>query len=416
MSASVVTYPEAAALVLEYARALRDAANLSAERVDLLAAQGRVLAAPVPAERDQPPFDRSTRDGYAARAEELTGGLWLPVAGSLRAGAPPITSPLPARQVFEIMTGAPAPGQADCVVMLEHVERRENDGAIRLQAGRVMRPGQNIVPRGMEAQQGALVLEAGLRLKPQHIAAAAACGAAQVDVYRRPVAAILPTGDELVELDAAMEPYQIRNSNSYSLAAQVHSAGGDARRLSVARDEPEHVRAMIERAVEGGDMLLLSGGVSAGKYDLVEEALLSLGAEFTFTGVAMQPGKPAVFGHLPSKNGHRIPLFGLPGNPVSTMVTFLLFAAPVLRALGGENALLPQFAQARLARELRTQAGLTRFLPARLTGDWNGATVETVAWQGSGDLAATAQANCFLVAPPDVTELPANATVSVLLA
>jgi molybdopterin molybdotransferase len=301
--------------------------------------------------------------------------------------------------------------------MLEHVERREEDGAIRLQAGRSMHPGQNIVPRGMEAQQGTVILQAGLRLEPQHIAAAAACGAAEVDVYARPRVAILPTGDELVELDAPIEPYQIRNSNSYSLAAQVRSAGGDARRLPVVQDERAHVRASIEEAIEDTDMLLLSGGVSAGKYDLVEEILLSLGAEFAFTGVAMQPGKPVVFGNLPSsKGGRQIPLFGLPGNPVSTMVTFALFAAPMLRALGGESAVEPKFAQARLGRELHTQKGLTRFLPARLTGSWDGATVDTIAWQGSGDLAATAQANCFVVIPPDATELPAGATVSVLLA
>ncbi|MGI8772251.1 MAG: molybdopterin molybdotransferase MoeA [Acidobacteriaceae bacterium] len=417
MSAPVVTYPEAALLVLEHARALRDAADLKRERADLPAAQGRVLAEAIHAERDQPPFDRSTRDGYAGRAEDLMGRQWLPVAGSLRAGSPQAVSPLPPGQVLEIMTGAPAPAQADCVAMLEHVERREEDGAIRLQAGRAVRAGQNIVGRGSEARRGAVVLEAGLRLEPQHIAAAAACGAADVDVYTRPRVAILPTGDELVELNAPMEPYQIRNSNSYSLAAQVRSAGGDARRLPVARDERAHVRAMIERAIEDADMLLLSGGVSAGKYDLVEETLLSMGAEFVFTGVAMQPGKPVVFGHVPAgSGGRRIPLFGLPGNPVSTMVTFLLFAAPMMRALGGEIAIEAKFAQARLLRELATQTGLTRFLPARLSGGWEGAAVERIAWQGSGDLAATARANCFVVIPPDVTELSTGATVSVLLA
>ncbi len=417
MNAPIIPYSEAALLVVAHARAMRDARDLRTERVDLPAAQGRVLATAVHAERDQPPFDRSTRDGYAGRAEDLMRGEWLPVAGTLRAGAPPAVSPLPAGRVFEIMTGAAAPAQADCVVMLEHVDRREEDGAVRLQAGRTAKAGQNIVPRGMEAQRSAVVLEAGVRLEPQHIAAAAACGAAEVDVCARPRVAILPTGDELVELGAAMEPYQIRNSNSYSLAAQVRSAGGDARRMPVARDERAHVRAMIERAIEDADMLLLSGGVSAGKYDLVEETLLSMGAEFVFTGVAMQPGKPVVFGHMPAASGGgRIPLFGLPGNPVSTMVTFLLFAAPMMRALGGEVAVEPKFAQARLERELATQTGLTRFLPARLSGRWECATVETVAWHGSGDLAATARASCFVVVPPDVSRLKVGDTVSVLLA
>jgi molybdopterin molybdotransferase len=310
--------------------------------------------------------------------------------------------------------------------MLEHVEKRggapnEPGTAIRLEAGRALRAEQNIVRRGAEAQQGAVVLEEGVRLRPQQIAAAAACGAAEVDVYVRPRVAILATGNELVELDDAIEPYQIRNSNSYSLAAQVRSAGGIAERLPVARDDRAHVREMVERALADADMLLLSGGVSAGKYDLVEETLLALGAEFVFTSVAMQPGKPVVFGHLPAQDalrsgGVRVPLFGLPGNPVSTMVTFLLFAAPVLRALGGERAIEPAFAQAQLAREFRTQTGLTRFLPARLSGGWDGARVDLIAWQGSGDLAATAQANCFLVVPPDAAELQAGAMVSVLLA
>jgi molybdopterin molybdotransferase len=341
--------------------------------------------------------------------------------GSRQAGAPAVADGLRPGEALEIMTGAIVPSEADCVVMLEHVEKRGGDDAIRLEAGRAMQPGQNIVRRSAEAQRGAVVLEAGVRLRPQHIAAAAACGAVEVDVFARPRVAILATGDELVELDAAIKPYQIRNSNSYSLAAQVRSTGGIAQRLPVARDDRAHVREMVERALADADMLLLSGGVSAGKYDLVEETLLALGAEFIFTGVAMQPGKPVVFGHLPSgKEGRndsaRVPSFGLPGNPVSTMVTFLLFAAPVLRALEGERAIEPSFAQAQLAREFRTQTGLTRFLPARLTGGWDGASVELVAWQGSGDLAATSQANCFLVVPPDVAELQADATVSVLLA
>jgi molybdopterin molybdotransferase len=426
VTAPLLTYADAARLVMQHACAWRDGrhgleghSERRVERVKLLDAQDRVLATPIEAERDQPPFDRSTRDGYACRAEDLTAAdgarPWLTVAGSLQAGASPSGALLMRGQALEIMTGAIVPSEADCVVMLEHVERRGD--AIRLEAGRAMRPGQNIVRRGAEAQRGAVVLEAGVRLRPQHIAAAAACGAAEVDVFARPRVAILATGDELVELDAAIEPYQIRNSNSYSLAAQVRSTGGIAQRLPVARDERAHVREMVERALADADMLLLSGGVSAGKYDLVEETLLTLGAEFIFTGVAMQPGKPVVFGHLPSsKDIARVPLFGLPGNPVSTMVTFLLFASPVLRALGGERAIEPSFAQARLAREFRTQTGLTRFLPARLTGGWDGASVDMIAWQGSGDLAATSQANCFLVVPPDMAEMQAGAMVSVLLA
>ena len=238
------------------------------------------------------------------------------------------------------------------------------------------------------------------------VGAAAACGAAQVSAFRRPRVAIVATGDELVELEQALSPHQIRNSNSYSLAAQVAALGAEPVRLPIARDERGHLKGVITQALES-DLLLLSGGVSMGKYDLVEEMLLELGAEFYFTGALIQPGKPVVFGKLP-----QVPFFGLPGNPVSTMVTFLLFVQPLLGALCGDRNPGPRFALARLASEVRVKTGLTRFLPAVLGAE---STVEVVPWQGSGDLAATSRANCFLVVPADVAMLQAGETVSVLL-
>jgi molybdopterin molybdotransferase len=302
------------------------------------------------------------------------------------------------------MTGAPVPAGGDCVVMVEHVS--VVDGFVHLSAGRSIKHGENIVAAGAEARAGEEILPAGTRMAPAQLAAAAACGAAQVSVFRRPRVAIVATGDELVELDQRPLPHQIRNSNSYSLAAQVAAFGAEPVRLPIARDDRGHLEGVIRAALDA-DLLLLSGGVSVGKYDLVEEVLLGLGAEFFFTGALIQPGKPVVFGTLP-----QIPFFGLPGNPVSTMVTFLLFVQPLLGALSGDRERTPRFALARLANEVRVKTGLTRFLPAILTPE---ITVEPVPWRGSGDLASTSRANCFLVVPPDVPHIATGETVTVLL-
>ena len=414
MTAPILTYPQAAALIAAQGKLLASSRNHSVERIALPDALGRVLAAPILADRHHPPFDRSTRDGYAVQAAALASGGWLPVTGTLRAGEAAPADALRTGTALEIMTGAPIPQGADAVVMLEHVEAA--GGSIRPMEGRTLRPGDNIVPRGSEARQGDLLVPTGTHLAPPHIAAAAAAGSAQVAVYSRPRVAILATGDELVELDAAPLPHQIRNSNSYTLAAQVALAGGVAQRLEIARDELDHLRLLLDRAHNICDLLLLSGGVSAGKYDLVEQALAERGATFHFTGVRIQPGKPAVFGELPPRpeGGSPLPFFGLPGNPVSTMVTFLLFAAPLLRALAGETAPGPHFAQADLVHAEAAAAGITRFLPAHLTADWDRATVRRIPWQGSGDLAATAQSNCFVVLPPD-TALETGHAVQLLL-
>jgi molybdopterin molybdotransferase len=413
---TILTYAEAASLVLEQAHRLTPESR-NPERVPLTEGLHRVLATAVLADRDLPPFHRSTRDGYAVQAAALTAGHWLPVVGILRAGEPASATPLSPGSVLEIMTGAPVPEGADAVVMLEHVEIGSGslDRRIRLQPGRTLHPGSHIVPAGSEARSGDPLVPAGTRLTAAHIAALAAVGAAQIEVFARPRVAILATGDELVDIESMPQAHQIRNSNSYGLTAQVAGAGGEPVRLGIARDNLDDLRAVLDTAQQSCDLLLLSGGVSAGKYDLVEQALSARGATFHFTGVRIQPGKPTVFGELRPKNpdAARLPFFGLPGNPVSTMVTFLLFAAPVLRALGGEANSAPRFAQAILT-EAEPAADITRFLPAHLDADWNHTSVRRIPWQGSGDLAATAQSNCFVVLPPE-TAVEAGATVQVLL-
>jgi molybdopterin molybdotransferase len=396
----VVSYAEASRIVREHADRL--VSPHASQSVGLLDSFGMVLAEPVVADRDQPPFPRSTRDGFACRASDLTTGLPLKIVGSIRAGEAE-TIEVNSGQAVEIMTGAPVPAGADCVVMVEHVHRDLD--TLHLSPGRGMAPGDNIVPRGAEARKGEVIVPGGMRISARQVAAAAACGVGQLRVFSRPRVAIVATGDELVEVDQQPMTQQIRNSNSYSVAAQVLAAGAEPVRFPIARDERGHLEAIIRDALQS-DLLLLSGGVSMGKYDLVEEVLLSLGAEFFFTGALIQPGKPIVFGRL-----GQIYFFGLPGNPVSTMVTFSLFVEPLLGALCGDTCREPRFAQARLARDVKVQTGLTRFLPAMLVD----VTVEPVVWQGSGDLASTSRSNCFLVVPPDRPLLTAGETVKILL-
>jgi molybdopterin molybdotransferase len=273
-------------------------------------------------------------------------------------------------------------------------------------------------------------LEPGARLRPEQIALAASCGFSSLPVFSMPKVSILATGDELVggpaqvassatvagDSPAAIQPHQIYDSNSHALAALVQQAGGIALRQRPARDEMNDLAACIRTGLQATPLLLLTGGVSMGRFDLVEEALADMGAEFFFTGVKMQPGKPVVFGRVPS-DGDRPEryFFGLPGNPVSTMVTFRVFVEPLLAALAGERDWQPNIAMAKLTADFRTKPGLTRFLPARLNTASLVPTVTPVRTQGSGDLAANARANCYLICPEDCELLSADQMVRVLL-
>jgi len=372
------------------------------EQVPLLNALGRTLAEQIVADRDFPPFPRATRDGFAVRSEDL-GKIpaELKVVGKIRAGGvlPDGFTRLNRGQAVSIMTGAPVPSGADAVVMVEHTQR--HDDSVRLL--RSVAAGENVVPQSSEACAGALLIERGTRIAHSHIALAAAVGNSKLTVYSRPRIAILPTGDEIVSVDSRPADNQIRNSNSFSLAAQVIAAGGDPVQLPIAPDEPQRLRELIGHGLEA-DLLLLSGGVSAGEYDLVEDALSDFSAEFLFTGVQIQPGKPLVFGRAHTRRGSSewTYFFGLPGNPISTMVTFELFASILVQALSGSSSQSGLHGtKARLGNEVRVKAGLTRFLPACLSGNWDDPEVDPLKWQGSGDVSAFARANCLLVIPPD---------------
>jgi molybdopterin molybdotransferase len=419
MISALPSYDQAAAQVAAYAAALGRRPVQFPNR-ELAQAPGRVLAQPLSADRDQPPFARSTRDGYACRAAEASIHKPLAVAGATRAGQTP-SGPLPPRSVWEIMTGAPVPAGADAVIMLEHVEASGAAEAnkIRLLPPRTIKPGENIVAQGAQARAGNELLSAGTALHSGQIALAAACGYASLEVFPRPRVAILATGDELVPVASSPAPGQIRNSNAPMLAALVAAAGGEPWVLPTAADNAQALDAALAQAVTA-DLLLISGGVSAGKFDLVEPALARIGARFHFTGVRIQPGKPTVFGDLPSPASSPLPFFGLPGNPVSTAVTFLLFAAPVLAALAGNAESHPRFALARLApsADRHAKAGLTRFLPAfcnfSVAPDQQ-PQVSFVPWHGSGDLVALARSNCFLVVPEEAHGLEPGSLVRILL-
>jgi molybdopterin molybdotransferase len=393
--------------------------------VGLGQAAGRVLARSLCADRDQPPFARSTRDGFACRAREASSHGFLRLAGASRAGDAP-AGPLPKGAAWEIMTGAPVPAGANAVMMIEHAGQA--GARVRLLPPRKIEAGENIVAQGAQAKAGDELLPAGTAIHSAQIALAAACGYPALEVFVRPRAAILTTGDELVPIESCPAPGQIRNSNAPMLAAMVEAAGGEPWVLPTAADDAEALDAALAQAAEAG-LLIVTGGVSAGKFDLVEPALARAGARFHFTGVRIQPGKPLVFGELPRgrKQARQargaacaLPLFGLPGNPVSSAVTFLLFVAPVLAALAGRLERGPRFALAWLAANAGTHGkpGLTRFLPASCT--FGGAAcqlpkVELVPMQGSGDLAALARSNCFLVVPEEAHTLKAGAIVRILL-
>lgn len=399
-SSLILSYEEAARTVQQHATPVR---RPQTEALPLLESLDRTLAQPVIADRDQPPFARSTRDGYACRSADLAQSKPLALAGRLRAGESWTGPPLATGHAIEIMTGAPVPPGADCVLMVEHA-RIDQD---HITPERVLQPGENIVPAGAEARRGATLIEPGTKIGPQHIALAAACGYEALSVYAKPRVAILATGDELVPLNAKPLPHQIRNSNSYSLAAQVVKHGSVPIIHPVVPDVLDATQTSIRAALDS-DLLLLSGGVSMGKYDFVEQALGAFDAEFFFTGARIQPGKPVVFGRLPNQNLY---FFGLPGNPVSTLVTFALFAAPMLAALAGRRDLGPEFAEAKLIQAVEPKPNMTRFLPAHLESSADGATIQPVTWQGSGDQSAAAKTNCFLIAPGNTPLKPGDTVV-----
>jgi len=372
---------------------------LPVEEIGLLEAVGRVLAEDIVADRECPAVARSVRDGFAVRACDVPGRLQ--VVGEVRAGEA-FAGVVQPGQAVEIMTGAPMPAGADAVVMVEHTVTE----AGWVSTDRTLSPGENFNPAGVEARAGDTVVPRGALAGYAEIAMAATVGRARLRVYARPHVAILATGDELVDTAAVPSPWQVRNSNSWSLAAQVLSCGAIPHVLPVARDNYQATRALLEQGLEH-DLLLVSGGVSAGRYDVVESVLADLGAEFFFDRVRMQPGQPVVFGRVGKKF-----FFGLPGNPLSGMVTFEVLARAAVELISGRASTTLPLLWSRLGRELRQRTGLTRFVPSCLSAD--GATVVPAGSHGSGDIPAAVRANAWLVTEPEREHYDASELVRVM--
>jgi molybdopterin molybdotransferase len=352
---------------------------------------------------DVPAFGNSAMDGYAVRHDDLANlPATLRVVGALAAGSGE-DPPLRAGECVRIMTGAPVPEGADAVVMVEYAAVAEG----MMETAKAPRVGEFINEAGCETRRGETVLRRGTRLRFPQIAMLATVGLPEVPVYRQPRVAILATGDEIVPVEATPRDFEVRNSNSWALAAQVAAAGGVAEVLPVAPDDLEKTVALVERGLEA-DLLLLSGGVSAGDYDFVEAALARHGAEFFFTRVKIRPGAPLVFGRAKGRF-----FFGLPGNPLSTAVTFAVFARTALELL--EGVAEPEFpvVEAHLTETLHEKPGLTRFLPARLeTGTRR---VTPIHWKGSSDVPSLARSNAFIIATAEQEIHEEGTAVPVLL-
>jgi molybdopterin molybdotransferase len=398
----MLTYEQARQKVIE--QLTEKKGPRATEQVRVGDALGYVLAQEVKTDREYPPFNRATRDGYAVFAADVKAGVTLKCTGEIKAGDR-VSKELWAETCVQIMTGAAVPSGADAVVMIEHTARDGDE----VQFERAAVTGQNFVPRGSEARAGQTLLTPGMRLGYAELALVAQVGAAELKCAQKPRVAILSTGDEIVPVDSIPGRFQIRNSNSVSLAAQVRLAGGKPVLLGNAMDREDDLSSKIRRGLQE-DLLVLSGGVSMGKYDLVEKVLREMETEFYFDTVAIRPGKPAVFGKCREKF-----VFGLPGNPVSTMVTFELFVAPALDLLSGAEARDLLLLEARLGEALDEKSGVTHFLPARMAGQGANREVVALKWQGSGDIAALARSNCFVVVPAEKEKIEVGERVGVML-
>jgi molybdopterin molybdotransferase len=388
---------------------LDNVAPLGVERVPILGALGRVLAEEIGSPRDIPGFDNSAMDGYAVRAADLAGAseskpVRLAVVETVGAGQMPARR-VGAGQAVRTMTGAPLADGADAIVPVERT-RGSGDTVEFLASAEA---GAFIRPRGEDLRAGELVMSAGKALTPADLGMLASVNRAMVEVIRRPRVAIVATGDELVDVDQAPSGAQVVNSNAYALAGAIREAGAEAAILKVARDDAREIRERLAEAMTF-DALLSTGGVSVGQFDHVKGALDELGMRQLFHGVAQKPGRPLKFGTV----GYR-PVFGLPGNPVSTLVCFYLYARPALRKMAGRRRVGLPRVRARCAVDIKTSKDLTEFVRVKLERDGEGYRATPTGNQGSGILSSLSRADGLLVGPSTETLLKAGAQATVLL-
>ncbi len=391
------------------AKVLEQAEPLGIEAVDLMASLGRVLAETLIAPHDLPPFDNSAMDGYALRSHDTLAAtpdapLRLRIVGESAAGGS-YPYPLRSGEAVQIHTGAPIPEGADTVLPLEQAQIR--DGMLVVDTP--VRYGMHIRPKGLDVKAGEPLLEAGTRLQMTHMGLLAALGLTPLKVYRRPRVALITTGSELLPYDAPLKPDAIRDSNSVLLRLWLSAWGVPFRFLGIVPDEEKPTRDALEEAVREAEVVLLTGGASVGGRDWVKPALQQLGAETVFWRVKMKPGKPLLFARW-----GRTAIFGLPGNPLASVVGLLLFVRPYLRALEGETQTLPPCWTARLGTPVQKNESRAEFQTARLTVDGEGVLWATpTPEQGSSLLGSLARANAFLYLPAGESHYPAGTPVKV---
>jgi molybdopterin molybdotransferase len=380
---------------------LLHAARLAPAIVPLRDSLGRVSAESVSADRDSPPFDKSMMDGYAVRASDVSAGVVLRLVEEIPAGAVP-QNPIGPGECSRIYTGAPIPDGADAVVMVERSATFAQNQIRIDEEG--MKPGRNVIPRGKEMRAGEVIIASGTVLTPVAHGLLAAVGQTSVSCYEVPTVAVVSTGNEVVEAGLTPGPGQIRNSNGSMLDALVAAAGAVPKNYGIARDDETALADVFRRALAETDVLLITGGVSAGGLDLVPGVLTSLGVTTHFHKVRMKPGKPLLFG----THGGKL-VFGLPGNPVSGLVGFTLFVRPALRQMAGHGA--DRRTQSRpLAEALSTTNDRPTYHPAR----FDGAAVRPSPWFGSADLRGLLAADALLVLPPGDIRLSVGESVDVI--
>ncbi len=388
---------------------LDNVAPLGVERVAIVDALGRVIAETIRSSRDIPGFDNSAMDGYAVRAADIASAsesnpVALKVVETIGAGQMP-TCRVNAGEAARTMTGAPIAEGADAIIQVERT--RGSGDVVEILAAAEAR--SFIRPRGEDLRHGELVMSAGKRLTPADLGMLASVNRAMVEVNRRPRVAIVATGDELVDVDQPPAGAQVVNSSAYALAGAIIESGGEPAILKVARDEPAEIRARLAEAMTF-DVVLSTGGVSVGQFDHVKGALDELGMKQLFHGVAQRPGRPLKFGTA----GYR-PIFGLPGNPVSTLVCFYLYARPAIMKMGGRREVGLPRVQARCGVEIKTAKDLTEFVRVKLVRDGEQIVATPTGNQGSGILSSLSRADGLLIGPASESVLTKGAQATVLL-
>jgi molybdopterin molybdotransferase len=380
--------------------------GLGSETVELKTAHRRILSEDIIADIDLPPFDRARMDGYAVRSVDIAEApARLRVIGEVPAGAR-FDGKINSGEAVKIFTGAPIPEGADAVQKVE-VTRAEGSTVEIMEA---VTAGQFITPHASEIAAGEIVAKTGHEVGAAEMAVLASFGYSRVRVGRRPRVAVLSTGSELVEVSTKPSAAQIRNSNTYTLAAYAAQAGAVVDMLGIVEDTPEATRNALIRASDNCDIVITSGGVSMGDYDLVKAALLEIGAEIYFDKVIIRPGKPIVF----ARRGQTF-FFGLPGNPVSTSVTFNVFVRPAIRKMQGDASPMLPIVTAELSRPIKDKSSRRSFLPARFHVEAGGAMAEPLKWGGSSDLVAFMRANALIIVPEAVHEIGEGQLVEAML-